>query len=112
MILAIVLSVLVILGWGFISETWFPAAQEPTTEFQDGKQVPVRQPGADPAADSAQAVRARAVVLAETPRLAIATPSLRGSVNLRGARIDDLVLIRHRETLAANSPPVRLFSPG
>jgi YidC/Oxa1 family membrane protein insertase len=51
-------------------------------------------------------------VLRETPRIAISSPNLRGSVNLKGARIDDLELIRHSQGLGANSPPVRLFSPG
>jgi len=49
--------------------------------------------------------------MAETPRIAIETPRLAGSINLQGARIDDLVLTTHRETVDRNSPPVRLFSP-
>ncbi|WP_129791423.1 membrane protein insertase YidC [Sphingosinicella sp. CPCC 101087] len=111
MILAIVLSAIVLIGWGFVSEIWFPAANPPVTRIEDGRQVPLPQPGADPAADSPAAIRDRAVVLAETPRVQIETPSLRGSINLKGARIDDLVLLRHREGLAKDSPPVRLFSP-
>ena len=111
MILAIVLSAIVLLGWGLLTETYFPTANEPTTKIEKGRSVPVARPDADPAADTPQAVRARGVVLAETPRVRIETPSLRGSVNLRGARVDDLVLIRHREGLGRNSPPVRLFSP-
>jgi YidC/Oxa1 family membrane protein insertase len=50
-------------------------------------------------------------VLREGARVAIRTPRLAGSINLRGARLDDLVLTTERETIAANSPPVRLFSP-
>ena len=111
MILAIALSALVLLGWGFIAETWFPAANPPTTKVEKGRSVPVAQPQADPAADSPGAIRDRRVVLAETPRLRVETPSLSGSINLRGARVDDLVLLRHREGLAASSSPVRLFSP-
>src|SRR4029453_10831169 len=38
-------------------------------------------------------------------------PSLQGSINLKGAQIDDLTLVRQRETIARNSPPVRLLSP-
>ena len=111
MILAIALSVLVLLGWGLISETWFPTASPPTTKIEQGRSVPLPQPNAGPAADSPRANRDRAVVLAETPRVRIETPRLAGSINLRGARIDDLVLSTHTETIAANSPPVRLFAP-
>ena len=111
MILAIVLSALVILGWGFIAETWFPAANPPTTQVEKGRPVAVPQPQADPAADTPAAIRDRRVVLAETPRVRIETPRLSGSLNLTGARVDDLVLTTHRESLARNSPPVRLFSP-
>jgi YidC/Oxa1 family membrane protein insertase len=51
-------------------------------------------------------------VLKETPRVTIDTPRLAGSVNLRGARIDDLVLKTYKETIAKDSPPIRLLSPG
>jgi YidC/Oxa1 family membrane protein insertase len=111
MILAVALSVLVLLGWGLVTETWFPTSAPPTTKIEQGRTVPLPQPNADPAADSPAATRDRAVVLGETPRIRIETPRLAGSINLRGARIDDLVLTTHRETIAADSPPVRLFSP-
>ena len=111
MILAIVLSMIVLLGWGLITETWFPTAREPSTKIEDGRQVPVPQPKADPAADAPAAIRDRRAILGETPRIPIETPHLRGSINLDGARIDDLVLTTHHESIAANSPPVRLFSP-
>ena len=111
MILVIVLSAIVLLGWGFVTETYFPTANPPTTKIEDGRQVPLPQPKADPAADSPQAMRDRNVVLAETPRLRIETPRLSGTINLRGARIDDLLLTTHREGLDRDSPPVRLFSP-
>ena len=45
------------------------------------------------------------------PRVAIRTPSLQGSINLKGAQIDDLLLLNQRQTIAKNSPPVRLLSP-
>jgi len=112
MILAIVLSAIVLFGWSFISDRYFPTASEPSTKIVDGKQVPLPKPQADPTADAPAAIRDRRQVLAETPRLRIKTPLLQGTINLRGARIDDLVLLRHREGLAKNSPPVRLLSPG
>jgi YidC/Oxa1 family membrane protein insertase len=111
MILAVVLSAIVLLGWGFVSERYFPAANPPATKVEKGRQVPLPQPRADPAADSARAMRDRRLVIAETPRVAIATPRLAGSINLKGARIDDLVLTTEREGLGRNSPPIRLFSP-
>ena len=42
-------------------------------------------------------------------RIPIENPRVAGSINLRGARIDDLVLTTYRETLAPNSPQVRLL---
>jgi YidC/Oxa1 family membrane protein insertase len=111
MLLAILLSALVLLGWTMLSERFLPVANEPSTKVVQGKTVALPQPGADPAADSPTVVRNRAVVLAETPRIAIETPRLKGSLNLRGARIDDLVLTSYRESLDANSPPIRLLSP-
>src|SRR5690349_1475291 len=113
MILAIVLSALVLFGWSAISNYYFPAANPPATKTEKGKQVPVAQPQANPAQNTPAATRDRNLVLAETAgeRIRIETPALRGSLSLRGARIDDLVLLRHREGIAGNAPPVRLFSP-
>jgi len=111
MILAIVLSAIVLFGWSFATERWLPTANEPSTKIVEGKQVAVPKPGADPTADAPRAIRNREVVLRETPRVVIDTPSLHGSINLRGARIDDLVLKRHSQSLRKDSPPVRLLSP-
>jgi YidC/Oxa1 family membrane protein insertase len=111
MLLAIVLSVIVLLGWSILSERFFPTASEPSTKFENGKQVALPKPQADPTADAPAAIRDRRQVLAETKRVAIDTPSLKGSINLQGARIDDLVLVRHRQNLSKDSPPIRLLSP-
>src|SRR4030095_16856721 len=123
MILAIALSVMVLLGWGLVTEYFMPPANPPVTRAEKGRHPPATQPGsiaqpgstaqpgAVPAAGSPKAIRPLNVVLAESPRVRIETPRLAGSINLRGARIDDLVLTDHRETVARNSPPVRLFSP-
>ena len=111
MILAIVLSALVLIGWSLVSDRLLPTASPPTVKVENGKAKPLPQPSADPAADTPQAMRGRAVVMRETPRVTIDTPSLQGSINLKGARFDDLVLVRQRETIAKNSPPVRLLSP-
>ena len=106
LIVAIVLSALVLFGWTFVSQRLFP----PSTKIVAGKQVAVPNPTA-PAPSSPEAVRDRNLVLRETPRVTIATPRLGGSINLKGARIDDLVLLTQRETIAKDSPPIRLLSP-
>ncbi|HEX2804339.1 MAG TPA: membrane protein insertase YidC, partial [Sphingomicrobium sp.] len=111
MILAVVLSALVLLGWSMLSERLLPtpAPQAQTTDRDEAK--PPATPQAGPVDASPKKVRARAQVIAESPRVAIQTPRLQGSINLKGARIDDLVLLDERQTLAKDSPPVRLLSP-
>jgi YidC/Oxa1 family membrane protein insertase len=64
-----------------------------------------------PTAPQAVITLTRAQALAQTPRAAIDTPSLSGSISLRGARIDDLYLKRYPQTLAKNSPPVDFLRP-
>ena len=49
--------------------------------------------------------------LAQSPRIAIDTPSLTGSIALKGARIDDLTLKDYRVTVEPTSPMVILLSP-
>jgi YidC/Oxa1 family membrane protein insertase len=61
----------------------------------------------------------RPQALAATPRVALQTPSLSGSISLKGARIDDLFLCGaeprsppcYRQTVASNSPPEELLRP-
>ena len=48
---------------------------------------------------------------AGSPRVAIDTPALQGSLALKGGRIDDLFLKDYRTTVAKSSPPVELFRP-
>ena len=111
MILAIVLSALVLFGWSALSDRFFPTANPASTKVVEGKQVAVPNPGADPTADAPRALRDRALVLREGPRVRIDTPAVSGSINLTGARVDDLSLKLHTETMARNSAPIRLFSP-
>ena len=43
--------------------------------------------------------------------MTIDTPSVGGSINLKGGKIDDIVLKDYHETVDPKSPNVRLFSP-
>lgn len=111
MILAIVLSALVLIGWSIFSERLLPSAPPPAQQAEGGKAEPAPQPQAGPVESTPQKMRSRQEVLAEGQRVQIRTPSLRGSINLTGARIDDLVLLKERQAMASDSPPVRLLSP-
>jgi len=62
-------------------------------------------------AGPAQPRLSRAAALAQSPRVIVDTPSLLGSIALKGARIDDLFLKGYRTDVAKTSPPVELLQP-
>ena len=126
LIAAILLSVAILLGWNFVSEKFFPTPDQPdvtttvagadgaapaATPATQGQPSALPAPGA-PAAAAAQAIRPVNVVLAEGQRIPIDTPAIKGSINLVGARIDDVTLSKYRQTIEKDSPAVRLFAPG
>ena len=49
-------------------------------------------------------------IIAASPRVTIDTPSIKGSIALKGARIDDVTLVKY-ETDDPKSPAVELLSP-
>jgi len=65
--------------------------------------------GAPPAA--VQTTLSREEALAASPRVAVSTDRLAGSIALKGGRIDDLTLNTYRKTIDPTSPPIRLLSP-
>src|SRR5580704_6718330 len=108
-IIAIVLSLLVVVGWQYF--VGYPQMekqreqalikQQEQAQTQPGATQPnPAQPGAGTpppvpgTAAPAVATASRDAVIAASPRIAIATPTLRGSIDLRGGRIDDLALER------------------
>ena len=110
LVLAMVLAGLILFGWPVIQDRFFPTANPPVTQVEGGKTKPIADASA-PVASGAVAARDRALVLKESPRIAIVAPKVTGSINLRGARIDDIQLPTYRETIKKDSPPIRLFSP-
>jgi YidC/Oxa1 family membrane protein insertase len=127
-ILAIVLSALVLLGWQYFFAVPQEKARQEQLQAQQQKQtVPtpgqpgqVGQPpgqGGTPEvpgqtnAPAAAAPVTREAALAGSPRVSIATDSLQGSIALKGGRIDDLALLKFRETVDPKSPPIFLLSP-
>src|SRR5689334_25432446 len=67
-------------------------------------------PGA-PASQPSQQILSRDAAIAASPRIKVETPRISGSISLQGARIDDLLLEKFRETVDPKSPPIVLFSP-
>jgi YidC/Oxa1 family membrane protein insertase len=130
MILAVILSGVVLLAWQYFYNV--PqmerqrAQQAQQAELQKTAPKPAEttspsstppQPGstapspAAPAASSPAAVVSRDQALAESQRVKIETPSLIGSISLKGGRIDDLSLVKFRDTVDPASPAIVLYSP-
>ncbi|MFZ1950879.1 MAG: membrane protein insertase YidC [Pseudolabrys sp.] len=125
-ILAIVLSALVLLGWQYFFAVPQEKARQEQLQAQKQNLPTPAQPGqpAQPPAQSgtpqvpgqagapaAATTIDRAAALAASPRVPIATGSLQGSIALKGGRIDDLALVKFRETVDPKSPPIILLSP-
>lgn len=101
---AIFLSMLIIFGVNYFLPATPTAENEQTLQTEN-----VPMPGN---VENIETATAQEIVPAEPdPRVEIMTPSLNGSINLRGARIDSLNLSKYKQNLEANSPEVRLLSP-
>src|SRR5690606_30061080 len=119
--LAIVLSMVVLFAWQcFVAGPQMEQAQrraaieaEQQAAADQGLATPSAGEGAPVIRDGtgAQVFADRADAIAASPRVAIDTPALAGSINLRGARIDDLRLKQYRETVDPDSPIITLLSP-
>lgn len=123
-ILAIVLSALVLLGWQYFFAVPQEKARQEQLQAQQQKQnvpTPDQPKSAQPqaqsqvpgqaAAPSPAAPGDRRAALATSPRVPIATDTLQGTIALKGGRIDDLALLKFRETVDPKSPPIVLLSP-
>ena len=55
--------------------------------------------------------RPREEVLAASPRIKINTEKLHGSIDLKGARLDDITLAKYKETIAPHSKDSIMLSP-
>lgn len=94
-----------------------PATKKRNAEMARQKAAAVEAQGAAPKGVAVPGVAPGTIVVprqqaaAASPRAAIDSPALAGSVSLRGARIDDLFLKNYRTTVDKNSPPVELLRP-
>jgi len=83
------------------------AIKRRNAEAKQAQQAPARD--ADAADNPSLTWQQR---IAQSPRIAIDSGTLHGSIALKGARFDDLTLRKYKETLEPDSPNVTLFSPG
>ena len=134
LILAVVLSAIVLLGWQMLvvgpreeirqlQQQELAAQQEqagPEAGTGEAAQpaVPVDslEPGATsggdlPVDEAAEAGMAREEALAQSARVKIQTPRLSGSIALTGAIVDNIVLLDYREAADPFSLNIKLFHP-
>ncbi|MEL7200666.1 MAG: membrane protein insertase YidC [Pseudomonadota bacterium] len=110
-LLAIVLSAAVLLVWELVFGAPQRAALEAAREARQAEQAQ-EDPTSRIAREAASRKLTLGEALAQTPdRVAIETPTLRGSINLIGGRFDDLVLKDYRETLDPDSDNIHLLQP-
>ena len=108
-ILAIVLSAAILIAWTLLQAHFFPQPM-PQQAAQQAQQA--QQPAGQPAQqDADRTVVSREEALAQSARVSIDNPRLKGSINLKGARLDDLILKDYRETVDPTSPNIVLLSP-
>jgi YidC/Oxa1 family membrane protein insertase len=123
--LAIALSILVIIGWNyFYAAPQFQKERQTQAQLQQPSGAPqpgspTAQPPASPNAppqggvtnESPASIMTRDAAIAASPRVALDTRSLFGSIDLKGAEIDDVSLKAYRETPNPHSPNIVLLSP-
>ena len=111
LLLAIGLSLVILLSYHYLVEKPKLTAME--AQRQAIAQQQTNAPTAAPITTSEskeEKLLERADALAQSPRIQIKTPSVTGTLNLRGARFDDLELSRYPQDM--DSPvPVSLLSP-
>jgi YidC/Oxa1 family membrane protein insertase len=124
-ILAVLLTAIVLFGWEAGLSYFYPQREQAARQVEaeatpatpaasdsaSDRATHTREGGLTNAADIALEKKDLKTALAGGGRVPIKAPGVTGSINLTGAVIDDLSLVRHRETEKKSSPPVRLFSP-
>jgi YidC/Oxa1 family membrane protein insertase len=91
--------------------------QAPAAQPSQGTTSQLPAPGGTSQVPGAAAVPGASVALPreaaleQSPRVKIDTPTVSGSINLKGARLDDLRLKDYHETVDRTSPTIVLLSP-
>jgi YidC/Oxa1 family membrane protein insertase len=112
-IIAVILSTAILIGWSMYFENP-DEAQRKRLELQ-GKtetQTNIQKPETPQTAKTNPTKGiSRSDALKETDRVFIENSNLSGSISLRGALIDDIILKNYRETLDKSSKPIVILSP-
>jgi YidC/Oxa1 family membrane protein insertase len=122
LLLAIVLSVGILIGFQYLFEKVRPVpppAPTPSTATAPSTPAPgsaalgvaALAPAATGGAPAAPAPETREAAIAGQKRVRINTPRLHGSIALSGGRIDDLTLADYHDTVDPKSPEVVLLWP-
>ncbi|HTT84286.1 MAG TPA: membrane protein insertase YidC [Rhizomicrobium sp.] len=114
LVLAIVLSAIVLLGWEyFVAQPQMQAERaRQVLVHKENAQTATHQPVAQVPTQIGSGQLSRQQALASSgPRILIDTPTLDGSLRLTGARFDDLRLKRYHETVNPKSAEITLLSP-
>ena len=125
LILAVALSIAVVFGWQYFiaGPRLDQTKREQAAVTTANTPATTTAPGAAPVAGATTPATGaptqvigngdmtREAALAATPRVPVETPSVSGSINLKGGRLDDLRLKGYRETVNPNSPTIILLSP-
>lgn len=108
LLIAIAISVAILLGFQLLIAPHLPQPPKPEPAQVASSNAPPQSSLTPPQGSPVSNVPA---VPKNVPRVKIAAQDLSGSISLLGARLDDLVLTKYRETLAPDSPNVRLLEP-
>ncbi|HEX6842289.1 MAG TPA: membrane protein insertase YidC [Stellaceae bacterium] len=111
LIIAIALSIAILVGFEYFFGQRQPVHRPAPATQTTAPSTPSTATPSAPGTATAPEAKPRDAVLAGSPRVAIDTPSLHGSISLIGARLDDLILPKYRETIDPHSPPIVLLSP-
>nr|WP_321985406.1 membrane protein insertase YidC [uncultured Lichenicoccus sp.] len=115
LILAVALSIAILVGFEFILPTQNRAALHhqaaQTTQATPAGDAPAPQIDTASAGNQPVSIPAPLSGQVSDQRVPIDAPRVKGSIDLTGARLDDVVLRDYRETIRANSPQVRVLEP-
>ena len=113
LVFAVLLTGLILFGWPYVASYFFPTPA-PVTSTAKSAATPAGAATSDVSVEAAPAKLESlplGTALQSSARVLVETPKLKGSINLEGAKIDDLLLLAHRTELAKDAAPVRLFAP-